>query len=373
MAAGRSGGRAIMNDASSLGNVLAAYCPEPSRWEVAPLGAGNINDTYLVQSRESAFVLQKINCGVFFDPLRVIDNFEKINTYLSLNRPSSKPGVRVASPVRTLAGCSHYVDENGDFWRAQSYIPHSSKCVLKDAGEARQVGVILAAFHSRLEDFDSSALEEPLPGFHDLPLYLQAFDAVSREMSRETGRDLRYCFEIVDKYRDRATTLTRATQAGILRPQPVHGDPKLDNFLFNDRNECFGLLDLDTVSMGLIHHDLGDCLRSCCNRAGEAGGDNLQVIFDLQICRALLDGYFSASRGMGELQRHCIFDGVLLICFELGLRFLTDFLDGNHYFKVEQDDDNLFKAVNQFRLTVDVDQKENSIRNLVEDVASSFS
>ena len=211
-----------------------------------------------------------------------------------------------------------------------------------------------------------------MPGFHNLALYLRAFDTVSREMSRKSGRRLRYCLDIVKKYRDRAATLAGAVDAGILKLQPVHGDPKLDNFLFNDRGECFGLLDLDTVSIGLVHHDIGDCLRSCCNPSGETGGDNLQVTFDLQTCRALLEGYFSVVRDMGRQQRYYIFDGVLLICFELGLRFLTDYLDGNRYFRVEKDDDNLAKAVKQFRLTADVDQKENTIRNLVEHVASGY-
>lgn len=361
-----------MNHASSLNNVLAAYCPEPSGLRVAPLGAGNINDTYLVQSGDGAFVLQRINSRVFPYPLRVISNFGKITTYLRPERPFSAPRLRVASPVRTLAGCSHYVDENGDYWRAQTFIPHRSKRALNDQREAGQVGVILAAFHSRLVDFKSLGLDDPLPGFHNLALYLRAFDTVSREMSRKTGRRLRYCLDIVKKYRDRAATLRRAVDAGILKLQPVHGDPKLDNFLFNDRDECFGVLDLDTVSIGLVHHDIGDCLRSCCNPAGETGGDNLQVTFDLQTCRALLEGYFSVIRDMGEQQRHYIFDGLLLICFELGLRFLTDYLDGNQYFRVEKDDDNLAKAVNQFRLTADVDRKENTIRNLVEQVASGY-
>lgn len=361
-----------MNEASSLTQVLAAYCSEPTRWNAAPLGAGNINDTYLVHSADGAFVLQRINSRVFSYPLRLIDNFEKITNHLRKKASPRSPRIRVASPVKTLAGFSHYIDQWGDCWRAQSYISHRSKLVLSSGQEAHQVGVILAAFHSQLRDLGDSVLEDPLPGFHDLPLYLQSFDTVVDKMSRKKGAELNYCLEFVEQYRGRATILKGARDAGVLKCQPVHGDPKLDNFLFNDRNECFGLLDLDTVAMGLVHHDLGDCLRSCCNQAGEVGGDTSKVTFNLQICRLLLDGYFSIIRDMGQQQRQYIYDGVLLICFELGLRFLTDYLDGNQYFKVRQEDDNLFKAVTQFRLTADVAGKETAIRNLVESEASRY-
>lgn len=352
--------------------VLEAYCPEPSKFRVSSLGAGNINDTYLVQSGDKAFVLQKINSGVFSSPLRVIKNFEKITRHFNSGAQTSEVQLQLSLPINSLGGSSHIVDEKGDFWRAQSYIPHRSKQVLSNECEARQTGVILAAFHSRLSDFDGSKLEDPLPGFHNLPMYLQAFDIALRNMNRKMGKKLEYCFEVIDKIRGRAATLKRAMDIGTLKCQPVHGDPKLDNFLFNENNQCFGLLDLDTVAMGLVHHDLGDCLRSCCNKAGEACEDNYQVVFDLQMCRALVDGYLSVARELDQRQRYYIYDGVLLICFELGIRFLTDYLEGNHYFKVQNENDNLLKAENQFRLAVDVGYKEDAIRHLIESVASLY-
>lgn len=359
-----------MNASPSPISVLEAYCSEPSGWTVTQLGDGNINDTYLVKSGDRAFVLQRINGTVFPYPQRIIRNFEQITAHLSSERSSSLPLVKAAFPIKALNGSSHYVDEEGDFWRAQTYIPHRSKQVISKHCEARSVGRILAAFHSQLSDFDGAGLQDPLPGFHDLPLYLGAFDTVCRKTTRKVDEDLGCCLDIVINYRGRGATLKRAGDEGILTYQPVHGDPKLDNFLFNDRDECFGVLDLDTVAMGLVHHDLGDCLRSCCNRAGEAGGRNCQVVFDLPTCAAMLDGYFSVVQGMDKKQRHYIFDAILLICFELGVRFLTDYLEGNLYFKVQREDDNLFKAVKQFRLMQDIDRKENSIRHLIESIAS---
>jgi Ser/Thr protein kinase RdoA (MazF antagonist) len=167
----------------------------------------------------------------------------------------------------------------------------------------------------------------------------------------------------IESYRQRATILEDAKRAGILSLQPVHGDPKVDNFLFGDQDEALGLLDLDTVAIGLVHYDLGDCLRSCCNRTLEADRTLHPATFDLELCRAVLGGYFSEpDKQLKKEELSFIFDGVLLICFELGVRFFTDYLRGNLYFKVQQDDDNILRAFKQFQLTDDIARQEQEIR-----------
>ena len=184
-------------------------------------------------------------------------------------------------------------------------------------------------------------------------------------MDTAASRESQNCIAAIDRYRQKATTLENAKSAGILGLQPIHGDPKVDNFLFGDQGEVLGLLDLDTVAMGLVHYDLGDCLRSCCNKAGESGGRIRPVKFDMVFCQALLDGYFAEPEELlSKEQRNYIFDGVLLICFELGVRFFTDHLRGNPYFKVEQEGDNLLRADRQFRLVEDIAKREREIRTM---------
>lgn len=357
-----------MADSSHFTQALAAYCRKPSQYRVVVLGSGNINDTYLIQGQNS-FVLQRLNATVFVHPLRVIENFLKINDFLADRPTPSDPLLQLASPVTALDGRVYYRDGSGHFWRAQTYIPHRSCRTLKDPAAVRQVGVTLGLFHHQLQNLDTAELADPLPGFHLLSGYLGEFDAALAQMNPDIDEPLRFCLQCVDRFRLRALRLEEAKRAGILRLQPVHGDPKLDNFLFTKECKAFGLLDLDTVGPGLVHCDLGDCLRSSCNLAGEAGGDGREVVFNLQLCRALLDGYFSVQGGMGANQRGYIFDGILTLCFELGLRFLTDYLQGNRYFKIQHQDDNLRRAARQFRLTADVAAKEQQIRVLVERAA----
>jgi Ser/Thr protein kinase RdoA (MazF antagonist) len=344
-------------------DVLAAFCRKPATFAVTPLGFGNINDTFLVRSASRSFVLQRINNEVFPEPLKVIENFHVITKHLLCKNKEQRQGLQIASPVLTLNKGMFHRDSTGAFWRAQSYLPHKSFRVLNGLGQAREVGKTLAKFHRLVRDIDVQELHDPLPGFHNLPGYLVEYDHELQKIKTKTGRKFHSCLATIESYRQRATILEDAKRAGILSLQPVHGDPKVDNFLFGDQDEALGLLDLDTVAIGLVHYDLGDCLRSCCNRTLEADRTLHPATFDLELCRAVLGGYFSEpDKQLKKEELSFIFDGVLLICFELGVRFFTDYLRGNLYFKVQQDDDNILRAFKQFQLTDDIARQEQEIR-----------
>jgi hypothetical protein len=344
-------------------DVLAAFCGDPALCTATPLGCGNINDTFLVRGTAAPFVLQKINSEVFPDPLRVIENFQKITAHLQHKSAGGQERLQIALPVPTWDKRPCYRDGTGAFWRGQSYLPHASCRVLTGPAQACRVGQMLASFHRLAADLDARALRDPLPGFHNLPGYLHDYDQAVRGLRLSVDEESLFCLATIDRYRPQATILEDARQAGILVLQPIHGDPKVDNFIFNEQGQPLGLLDLDTVAMGLVHHDLGDCLRSCCNRTVETGPAYLPITFDLPLCRALLDGYFSGPDSvLTAKQCEYIFTGVLLISFELGLRFFTDHLRGNRYFKVRRDGENLVRAVGQFRLANDIAEKEQDIR-----------
>ena len=341
------------------------FCPDGATCPLSPLGSGNINDTFMVKSAAGPFVLQRINRQVFPYPLRVINNFFKVNRHLSGRLGPAGKGFRTALPVPTLTGALYFQDVNGDYWRGQTYLPHTVCTSLTHPGQAFQVGRALACFHILVADLDVSNLEDPLPGFHNLPLYLQEFDRLSPKLHNEACDAHRYCLAAIGLGRQRAIFLEEAKNSGLLTIQAIHGDPKIDNFLFDDQGLADGIIDLDTVGAGIIHYDLGDCLRSCCNRAGESGGGGQDVSFDMTICRALLQGYFSEGhRLLSASQQAYVFDAVLAITFELGVRFFTDHLQGNIYFKVRQEGENLLRAARQFRLTEEIIRCEGQIRAL---------
>jgi Ser/Thr protein kinase RdoA (MazF antagonist) len=213
-----------------------------------------------------------------------------------------------------------------------------------------------------------SALADTLEGFHITPAYLNQFHRVLAEREIPPTPELEECLSFVRAREEFVPELEEAKAAGILPLRPIHGDPKINNVMIDaSTGQAIALVDLDTVKPGLVHYDIGDCLRSCCNRLGEETTDWASVRFDPQLCEAVLLGYGSvAGNFLTQHDYDHLYAAIRLIPFELGLRFLTDFLSGNHYFKINHPRHNLDRALVQFRLTASIEDQEAEIRAIIE-------
>jgi hypothetical protein len=350
----------------TLVEVLEQFSSSYPHCTIAPIGEGNINDTFLVTAPAGKFILQRISAAVFTEPLHVVTNFHKISEHLKRKTRVMSSEWQFARPVYTDRGDLFYRDRVGDFWRGQTFMPHTPVMTIGDSRQGCELGRALGLFHLLMSDMGCENLHDPLPGFHILPTHLEQFDLVW-EKKHCVGQEIGYCLEIIEQYRGEIALLEKAKEEGVLTEQAVHGDPKIDNFIFNEVGSCVGLIDMDTVGSGLIHSDLGDCLRSCCNLSGEDGKEEGEIRFDMGICRAILSGYFQkATSLLSPLQRRYIFDALLLITFELGLRFVTDHLLGNKYFKIKAPGDNLRRGVIQFKLVREIEKYEREIRTAAE-------
>lgn len=351
-----------------LYEVLSAYCNDSSKCHVKALGQGNINETFLVQNESIRFVLQKINSSVFLRPLHLVENFEKIHDYVEKTKPDYKQSIiQLASPIRTLKDEPALLDSNCDVWRAQSFCSTNPVPGNLNKNEAYRIGAVLGQFHSLLQGFDGSLLKEPLPGFHDLVTYLNTYDERLTQTETDAGvTNFKYCVKLIDQYRNRATQFQHGLDRGVLSLQVTHGDPKIDNFIFDSEKRAVGLLDLDTVYLGYFQIDLGDCLRSCCNKFGENHNASVDDPFDIHICGGVLQGYFDHyQHRLSKETRLLIYEGLLQVCFELGVRFFSDHLAGDVYFGVRKRGDNLNRAVNQLHLTETVAKKRKQIESLL--------
>lgn len=351
-------------DSAPPTEVLDAFCPEGESYLAVPLGGGNINETYLLHGPNGKMVLQRIAEHVFSDPRVVIENFVEVSSHLRRRADVERVDFVVAAPVPAVNGSLAIRDKQGGWWRGQSYLEHGAVRI-SDLAAAKDIGRILALFHHLASGLEKQIRRDPLPDFHDLEKYLRQFDEAWLERSSVRDDEAAYCLAIIARMRTNVPFFRRAVEQGILVAQPVHGDPKLENFIGTaDSGRACGLFDLDTVRVGLVHHDLGDCLRSCCNVGGEEGGG--RVRFDGEVCRAIISGYFSQPySGWTQGQRELIYDGLLLICFELGLRFFTDYLAGNSYFKVADSRQNLRRALRQFSLVENLVQRERELRKMI--------
>lgn len=331
---------------------------------IRELGQGNINATYLVQTGSRSIILQRINPTVFADPFAVVRNFIRITEYLTRENSRTGGAFLVASLIATSNGQPCWEDRAGGIWRAQSFIDGTAVSVLSGRSQAVAIGRCLGWFHRLTADIGCGDFEVPLPGFHVLPQYLAEYDRVARESDRQWSPAERRCMAAVEEMRTRAPLFQRLCGEGRLRLRIVHGDPKVENFLFDGVGRVVSLIDLDTAGPGLLHHDLGDCLRSCCNVQGESA-DAETIAFDLDSCRAFFEGYADEMGGLlGGYDRRLIFDALLLITFELGLRFFTDHLRGDSYFRVRYRGENLDRAAAQVALLESIGEQEADIRGV---------
>lgn len=349
--------------------------------EIIAYGNGLINDTYLATTdsiQGVRVIVQRINRRVFPKPQWVmanievlIDHFERQNTAM----PHGRRMLRLPKLFRTIDGDTHVVDEEGEVWRALAFIENTRTIeTIAGLSDAEEVGFALGRFHRLVSALDAQRLHDTLPGFHVAPHYYQRYVQIAAQSNRTETSTLRACFRFVDVRKHRIDVLEEAKRNGTLLLRPIHGDPKLNNILFDTQSRrAVSIIDLDTVKPGLIHYDIGDCLRSCCNTAGESPDSAGMVDFDLELCRAILCGYVAEMQSVLTAQDFgCLYDAIHLIPFELGLRFLTDYLQGNRYFKVDDPEQNLRRARTQFQLVTSIEQQEGAIKKIIAECAGTY-
>lgn len=355
---------------------LVQLLPGRKVGNLAPLGNGHINDTYLVtfvSDEPRQVVLQRLNRAVFPEPEKIMANLAILAEHLA-NRIAQEPpgGVdprMVVSPLGGQDGRGFFSAPDGDFWRLLTYVEGTEhQEVLATPESAREAGRGLGVFHRLVADLDSTRLVDTLPGFHYAPGYLATYDRqISLRPVIEIQPDDVYCREIIAARRGLVEVLEEAARRGEIHPRVIHGDPRLANLLFDrSSGKAVALVDLDTVKPGLLHYDLGDCLRSCCNPVGDDPENLAEVCFDLEICRGLLGGYLAeAGATLSPIDYQLIYPAVRLLAFELGLRFFNDHLAGDVYFKITRPGQNLQRALVQFRLLESIEAQELEIRAIV--------
>lgn len=367
-------------DSKPLKNLIAIaeqFKPENEKIKfIEEYGNGNVNDTYLVTVDSPAndrFILQRINTHVFHQPELLMRNMRIVSEHAEnkLSDSMLEPGRRWQLPrvLLTRSGSDHKIAGDGSFWRALSFIDGAcSFDTVQDETHANEVGYALGTFHNIISDLPPEKLADTLKGFHITPHYLQRYDEVTAGRTASKSLELDYCSAFIDRRRSCALILEKAKAEGKLRLRPIHGDPKMSNVMIDATSgQAVSIVDLDTVKPGLVHYDIGDCLRSSCNPMGEDVEEWQKIHFDLEFCSAILKGYLSmASKFLTDHDYHYLYDAIRLIAFELGLRFFTDYLEGNIYFKAKHSEHNLLRALIQFKLTESIEKQATAIRALIQ-------
>jgi Ser/Thr protein kinase RdoA (MazF antagonist) len=347
---------------------------------VEKCGHGIIHDTYLVtlNSGASRFILQRINTQVFTNPEAIMRNLHLVCDHIQkrMKVAASRIGAewQMLRSLPARDGSDFFIDADGVFWRALRFIQGAVPLErISSPDEAREVGRALGTFHWLVSDLNPELLQDTLPGFHNVEQYLGKYDAVAGQGKEISGLE-KYCRQFVEDRRGWAPVLENGRRENLLRVRVIHGDPKINNIMVNIvTGKAVSIIDLDTVMPGLVQYDIGDCLRSCCNTMGENAADLSAVRFDLERCKAVLAGYAGAGRGfLTGNDVSFLFAAIKLIPFELGLRFYTDFLEGNVYFKASSRDQNLDRALVQFKLVESIEEQEDELRAIIQECYADF-
>ncbi|MGL5389909.1 MAG: phosphotransferase enzyme family protein [Shewanella sp.] len=331
-------------------SVLPHFGIEASEAKISALGNGHINDTLLVRWPSGELVLQRINTQVFKTPQALVSNADKISHHLCAKALQQQYGLKVVSPCLTQEGeLAIDLGEQG-FWRAISYLPHSHSIeVVKSQTEAEMAAKAFGHFACALSDFDATELEDVIPQFHHLPGRM----ALLQQAAQDSAQRLSHCQAWVDYALSQQALLAELAEITPQLPLRIcHNDTKINNMLFDKRDmSSMAIIDLDTCMKGYLMYDFGDMVRTFCSPEAEDSTALENVIVRHDIFAAICRGYLSELGDvLTEVEKRSLWLGARVICLMIGVRFLTDHLNGDQYFHIHRDGHNLDRAANQFTL-----------------------
>ena len=342
-------------------------------------GNGHINDTYLAlyrhNGRLSRYIHQRLNHQVFKNPSAVIENIERVTRHLheKLKAAGEKDLQRRAlTLVPTRNGDSFHRDQQGNFWRAYHFIEDTrSHQSIESPALAWEAGRAFGSFQSLLIDLPPPRLHETIPGFHHTPQRFHRFQEVLSQDSLNRAARANPEVKFALEQESMAHRLLDLQQQGQVPERVSHNDTKINNLLLDrSTNKGVCVIDLDTVMPGLALYDFGDLVRTATSPTPEDEQDLSQVKMRMPLFRSLASGYLEGTREfLTEAERGLLAFSGRLITFEIGLRFLTDYLQGDVYFKIRREGQNLDRCRSQFELVRSIATQKDEMNGLVESLA----
>lgn len=339
-----------------------------------PYGSGHINDTKLITAktdgRVKKYVLQRINHNVFKNPTALMENFVGVTSYLSkiIEANGGDPMRETINVIKTLDGENYYLTPEGEYWRLLAFIEDSlSYDKVERPEQFYESAVAFGNFQYLLRDYPADTLHETIVNFHNTPDRIRLFKEALAADACKRAKDVKAEIDFVLAREDFAATLESARQEGKLPLRVTHNDTKLNNILFNKvTGKALCIVDLDTIMPGYSVNDFGDSIRFGATTALEDEKDLSKVNFDISLYELYVKGFIEGTKGgLTECEMELLPIGAIMMTFECGTRFLTDYLSGDTYFKISRPEHNLDRARNQFKLVSDMEARLDEMRAIV--------
>lgn len=358
-----------MNIDEKLAKVCEGFCIDGTYIGHELIQVGNVNKTYRVkvmlpEGREKSFLVQNLNTYVFKHPVQVMDNIDKVTEHIRAKHPG-----QLALHFHHTKDRKTYIESGDDFWRMTNFIPSVTYNVVEDLNIVRNAGRAFGSFQVDLSDFDSQALFETIPNFHNTVKRFEALEATVAAdpcgKVEEVRGELDYLFSV----KEQACRLTRLWEEGKLPLRVTHNDTKINNVLFDaNGDEALVVVDLDTVMPGLVGHDFGDAIRFAGNFVEEDSPEYEKVGVNMDIFRAFTEGFLEKTAGaLTQTEMETLALSSFVLTVELAVRFLDDYIQGSPYFKTNYPEHNLVRTRNQIALAKDMQKKLSQMEQIVKD------
>lgn len=341
-----------------------------------PFGTGHINETMQVTCDQGGirvhYILQKLNTNIFPEPEKLMDNVVRVTSHIRKTIKEKKLRGRTTIELLKAKDGKPYVKAaNGGFYRAYVFIENARTYdILETADQAFQAARAFGAFQSDLEGLPEPRLNETIKDFHNTPKRVETLEKAIAEDVCGRLKNVSREVDFVLQRKHECSRLLDLNAQGAFPERITHNDTKLNNVLIDDlTGEGCAVIDLDTVMPGLVHYDFGDMVRTGTSPAAEDEMDLTKVTMRFPMYEALLRGFLETAGGvLTPVEREELPFSGKLITLEIGVRFLTDYLQGDVYFKTHREGHNLDRCRTQFKLVESIEQQFDNMRQLLKEI-----
>ncbi|MBR5020399.1 MAG: aminoglycoside phosphotransferase family protein [Oscillospiraceae bacterium] len=348
-------------------DVLARFQLDAPAVSCDRYGCGHINETYLVVTESGRrYILQKISNRAFPDVAGLQENIAAVTEFLH-TQTSDPYGALTLIPTDEGKAYLHWA-ENSD-WRVYDFI-EGAVCLQKPetAEDFYQSAIAFGTFQQQLADFPAHTLHETIKNFHNTPDRFRIFKEVLAKDVMGRAKDVQPEIEFALAHEEFGGRLVGLLKEGKLPLRVTHNDTKLNNVMLSEsERKPMCVIDLDTTMPGLSAYDFGDSIRFGAATAAEDETDLSKMEMDLDLFRIFTRGFLTACPGLTAEERKALPLGAMTMTLECGVRFLTDYLDGDHYFGIHRPDHNLDRCRTQFKLVRDMESKWDEMMKIVEE------
>ena len=343
--------------------------------ERRPFGSGHINDTFLLTFEigdmgDMNVILQRMNREIFTKPVELMENIVGVTSYLreQITENGGNPERETLNIIPAKDGKAYFIDAKGEYWRSYKFITDAkSYDWVEKPEDFYESAVTFGNFQRLLADYPADTLHETIKGFHDTRARLEAFrQAVEKDVCARAD-SVRREIEFVLAREDVANVFGVLQEKGEVPLRVTHNDTKLNNIMIdNSTRKGICVIDLDTVMPGLAMNDFGDSIRFGASTAAEDEKDLSKVSCSMGLFEIYVKGFLEGCAGsLTPKEVELLPMGAKVMTYECGMRFLTDYLEGDHYFKIHREGHNLDRARTQFKLVADMEKKWDTMKEIV--------